>query len=49
MDYPYVSQGKTTIPGVNDDLEALITDVSTLDVYPVQTVHKGSAHFAKFE
>lgn len=30
MDYHIVSQGKTTIPGVDDGEEGLLTDVSDL-------------------
>lgn len=29
MDYYYVSQGKTTIPNVDDGEESLLTDVSS--------------------
>lgn len=33
-DYPFVSQGKTRIPGVNDSSEAAVTDVSNVFAYP---------------
>lgn len=31
-DYPYISQGKTRIPGVNDSADGEITDVSKAEL-----------------
>lgn len=41
-DYPFISQGKTRIPGVNDSSEGVVTDVRTC----LHTLLTGSAHIA---
>lgn len=38
-DYHFVSQGKTTIPNVDDGEECLITDVSPLLTRPIKIIH----------